>query len=331
MATFTPFMQGSEAQSIISNYLGGGYASSPNVNTAGQFRNPLYDLRTVQEGLGELDPSADFPNPQLDFSAENAPVDPCPEGFMLVDGVCQPIVEFGQSAYDEQRDDNNNVEERPYYSIDAMKNLSDEEFLDYMTSGVLGNSLLGYLPSKGTQVTMKPNLMPPLFKLAFGGQDKLRKDFMMSELMKRGYFTGNFDKNQNPIFDIANKNVNTNVGGIESMLPQNVLGQPVTDVFGDTYQQVVNQDGNTGYTFTSGTPLPAVSQQTQGGVNYGTGRGGTSNNQGTVVVNDNVISSPPAVSYTNNEGQGTHQAGGGVPNPHTDTGFSGGNKYFRFF
>ena len=212
-----------------------------------------------------------------------------------------------------------------------MKNLSDEEFLDYMTSGVLGNSLLGYLPSKGTQVTMKPNLMPPLFKLAFGGQDKLRKDFMMSELMKRGYFTGNFDKNKNPIFDIGNKNVNTNTGGIESMLPQNVLGQSVTDVFGDTYQQVVNQDGNTGYTFTSGTPLPAVSQQTQGGVNYGTGRGGTSNNQGTVVVNDNVISSPPAVSYTNNEGQGTHQAGGGVPNPHTDTGFSGGNKYFRFF
>ena len=331
MATFTPFMQGSEAQSVINDYLGGKLETKPNVNTAGKFRNPLYDLRTVQEGLGELDPSADFPNPQLDFSAEDAPVDPCPEGYMLVDGVCQPVEQFGQSAYDEQRDDNNNVEERPYYSIDAMKNLSDEELLDYLTSGFLGNSPLGYLPSKGSQVTMKGGFMPPAFALAFGGQDKLRKDFMMSELMKRGYFTGNFDKNKNPIFDIGNKNVNTNTGGIESMLPQNVLGQSVTDVFGDTYQQVVNQDGNTGYTFTSGTPLPAVSQQTQGGVNYGTGRGGTSNNQGTVVVNDNVISSPPAVSYTNNEGQGTHQAGGGVPNPHTDTGFSGGNKYFRFF
>ena len=31
---------------------------------------------------------------------------------------------------DENRDDNN-AEERPYYSIDAMKDLSDEELLDY--------------------------------------------------------------------------------------------------------------------------------------------------------------------------------------------------------
>ncbi len=328
---FSPFMQSSQAQTVINDYLDGKMEPVTNVNSAGNFRNPLFDLRTEQELAGELDPSALYPNPQLDFSATDAPIDPCPEGYMLVDGVCQPVEQFGQSAYDEQRDDNNNVEERPYYSIDAMKNLSDEELLDYLTSGFLGNSPLGYLPSKGSQVTMKGGFMPPAFALAFGGQDKLRKDFMMSELMKRGYFTGNFDKNKNPIFDIGNKNVNTNTGGIESMLPQNVLGQSVTDVFGDTYQQVVNQDGNTGYTFTSGTPLPAVSQQTQGGVNYGTGRGGTSSNQGTVVVNDNVISSPPAVSYTNNEGQGTHQAGGGVPNPHTDTGFSGGNKYFRFF
>ena len=113
MATFTPFMQGSEAQSVINDYLGGKLETKPNVNTAGKFRNPLYDLRTVQEGLGELDPSADFPNPQLDFSAEDAPVDPCPEGFMLVDGVCQPIEQFGKSVYDAQRYDNNNAEDPP--------------------------------------------------------------------------------------------------------------------------------------------------------------------------------------------------------------------------
>jgi hypothetical protein len=215
---FTPFMQGSQAQGIINDYLDGKLNTTPNVNSAGNFRNPLYDIRTEQEKAGTLDPTAQFPNPQLDFSAPtDTPVDPCPPGFMLVDGVCQPIEQFGQSAYQEDND-RDDPEERPYYSIDAMKGLSDDDFLDYMTSGVLGNSLLGYLPSKGTQVTMKPNLMPPLFKLAFGGQDKLRKDFMMSELMRRGYFTGNFDKNQNPIFDIGNKNVNTNVGGIESQL-----------------------------------------------------------------------------------------------------------------
>ena len=275
MATkFTPFMQGSEAQSVISDYLGGKLNSTPNVNSAGKFRNPLYDLRTVQEGLGELDPSADFPNPQLDFSVPDTPVDPCPEGFMLVDGICQPVEQFGQSVYDEQRDDNN-VEETPYYSIDAMKDLSDDEFLDYMTSGFLGNSLLGYLPSKGTQLTMKDGFMPPAFKLAFGGQDKLRKDFMMSELMKRGYFTGNFDDNKNPIFDIGFKNVNTNVGGIESQLPANNMNEPVTDVFGDTYQQIYNSGtGDTGYSFTPNNPsLPNVEQETQSGVKYGAGRG----------------------------------------------------------
>jgi len=299
MATFTPFMQGSEAQSVISDYLGGKLNTKPNVNSAGKFRNPLYDLRTVQEGLGELDPSADFPNPQLDFSAEDAPVDPCPEGYMLVDGVCQPVEQFGQSAYDEQRDDNN-AEERPYYSIDAMKNLSDKELLDYLTSGYLGNSLLGYLPSKGSQVTFK-GTMPNMLSLGLGAlglnDSALRKDFILSELMKRGYFTGNFDDNKNPIFDIANKNVNTNVGGIESALPQNVQGQPVTDVFGDTYQQVVNQDGNTGYSFVSGTPLPPESQQTEGGVNYGTGRGGTRDNQmtgGGIIINPTV--QPPQMT-----------------------------------
>ena len=277
---FTPFMQGTEAQSVISDYLGGKLNTKPNVNSAGKFRNPLYDLRTVQEGLGELDPSADFPNPQLDFSAEDAPVDPCPEGYMLVDGVCQPVEQFGQSAYDEQRDDNN-AEERPYYSIDAMKDLSDEELLDYLTSGYLGNSLLGYLPSKGSQVTFK-GTMPNMLSLGLGAlglnDSALREEFILSELMKRGYFTGNFDKNKNPIFDIANKNVNTNVGGIESQLPANVAGEAVTDVFGDTYQQVSNDNqGNIGYTFTPQNPSPSVSQQTQGGVDYGLGRGTSGN------------------------------------------------------
>ena len=108
----------------------------------------------------------------------------------------------------------------------------------------------------------------------------MRKNFIKDELTRRGYFTGNFDKNQNPLFDIGSKNVNTNTGGIESLLPQNVQGQPVTDVFGDTYQQVANDgQGNTGYTFTSGTPLPTPRTA---------GRGGTSSNQmtgGGIIIN----------------------------------------------
>ena len=106
MATFTPFMQGSEAQSVISDYLGGKLNSKPNVNSAGKFRNPLYDLRTEQENLGTLDPSALYPNLQLDFSVpEEEIIDPCPEGFMLVDGICQPVEQFGQSLYQENNND----------------------------------------------------------------------------------------------------------------------------------------------------------------------------------------------------------------------------------
>ena len=279
MATFTPFMQSSEAQNIISNYLGGNYAASPNVNTAGVYRNPIFDLRTEQEAAGTLDPSALYPNPQMDFSVqEDVTVDPCPPGYQLIDGVCQPIETFGQSSYDPSGRTDNDPEERPYMSIEDMENASDEELLDYLKSGFLKNSLLGYLPSKGTEVTLGMGKLPPLFQLAFGGQNQLRKDFILSELMKRGYFTGNFDDKNNPIFDIGNKNVNTNVGGIESQLPANVAGEAVTDVFGDTYQQVSNDNqGNIGYTFTPQNPSPSVSQQTQGGVDYGLGRGTSGN------------------------------------------------------
>ena len=52
----------------------------------------------------------------------------------------------------------------PEAEIYTFTDLSDDEFLDYMTSGFLGNSLLGYLPSKGTQLTMKDGFMPPAGK-----------------------------------------------------------------------------------------------------------------------------------------------------------------------
>jgi len=106
MATFTPFMQSSEAQNIISNYLGGNYAASPNVNKAGVYRNPIFDLRTEQEKAGTLDPSALYPNPQLDFSVqEDVTVDPCPSGYQLIDGVCQPIEDFGKKDLGGEKDD----------------------------------------------------------------------------------------------------------------------------------------------------------------------------------------------------------------------------------
>jgi hypothetical protein len=293
MVEFVPFGVSKTAQDIINEHL-----NTPKTPSTDVFRNPYYDLRTEQG----LPADALYPNPLLDTTpSTDVPVDPCPPGYELIDGICQPIEKFGQSAYQEKNDDNNQ-EERPYMSIEDMKNASDKDLLDYLTSGFLKNSALGYLPSKGSQVTLGMDMFSPLLQATFGKQNELRKEFILNELMKRGYFTGNFDENQNPIFDIGQKTTNpmlfnsltgsTNEG-IESMLPANT-GGAVTDVFGDTYQQVYNSGtGDIGYTFTSGTPLPAVSQQTQTGVNYGTGRGGTSDNQmtggGNVIIGGNAF------------------------------------------
>jgi hypothetical protein len=110
--TFTPFMQGSQAQGIINDYLGGKMNATPNVNKAGMWRNPIFDIRTEQEKAGTLDPTALYPNPQIDFSVEDDPVDPCLPGYQLIDGVCQPIEEFGKSLYDEGNGNDNQGDTR---------------------------------------------------------------------------------------------------------------------------------------------------------------------------------------------------------------------------
>ena len=189
---FSPFMQGSEAQGIISNYLGGGYASSPNVNTAGQFRNPIFDIRTQQELAGELDPSALYPNPQIDFSVQEPPPDPCQEGFMLVDGVCQPVETFGESSYSEreQSDYEKRLEEENQLylpSDEEIANMTDQEYLDNLISrGWLKNSMLGYLPSKGGVLDLRTGKMPGYFQTIFGGLQKAKRDKMLAELNRRG-------------------------------------------------------------------------------------------------------------------------------------------------
>ena len=194
--TFTPFMQGSKAQGIINDYLSGDLNSTPNVNSAGNFRNPFFDLRTEQENAGTLDPSALYPNPQLDFSAEDEVVDPCQEGFMLVDGVCQPIETFGQSMYDEQKDDRDDPEQRPYMSIEDMKNANDYELLKYLDDG--------FIKGDNYKATIGGSFMPSQFQLFFGKQNEMRRNFIMDELTRRGYALGTQDKNKNQQFNLGN-------------------------------------------------------------------------------------------------------------------------------
>jgi len=287
---FTPFMVGTQAQNIINDFLDGKLTTSPNVNSAGKFRNPKYDIRTEQEKAGTLDPTADFPNPQIDYSSvPDTPVDPCPPGFMLVDGVCQPVEQFGQSAYDENRDrDDNQEEPRKYYSIDAMKDLSDEELINYLKDGWLKNSPLGFLDSKGSQVTLGGQWMPWQFGLIGGEQNQMRRDAMDIELRRRGYFTGQYDDNYNPIYDLNQE-------------PNVFLTPPAT---------------------TNEAEVPYYDGSTNGSYGSGEDFGG-----GNVVISPNNPNNNNVVNYTGNEGQGTSQSGGGVANPHTNTGFSGGNPF----
>ena len=203
MATFTPFMQSSEAQKIINNYLGGGYAASPNVNTAGVYRNPIFDLRTEQEKAGTLDPTALYPNPQLDFSV---PVDPCPLGYELIDGVCQPIEQFGQSPYQPDNQGNNdNTEEVLTFSEEEYNKMKRDPNNPYgagieldkweVDEDEFGNKVYKY-KDKGFR--------PTLFGIGdviFGGnaRRKRRFDEAVDTILGQTMATNFFGQNNNPL------------------------------------------------------------------------------------------------------------------------------------
>ena len=203
MATFTPFMQSSEAQKIINNYLGGGYAASPNVNTAGVYRNPIFDLRTEQEKAGTLDPTALYPNPQLDFSV---PVDPCPLGYELIDGVCQPIEQFGQSPYQpDNKGNDDNTEEVLTFSEEEYNKMKRDPNNPYgagieldkweVDEDEFGNKVYKY-KDKGFR--------PTLFGIGdviFGGnaRRKRRFDEAVDTILGQTMATNFFGQNNNPL------------------------------------------------------------------------------------------------------------------------------------
>jgi len=84
-------------QAIIDAYRAGEMAS-----TAPQY-NPIYDIRREQIKAGELEEGARFPLPQLDTTPTEEETteetfDPCPPGYQLIDGVCQPDSMFDQGG-----------------------------------------------------------------------------------------------------------------------------------------------------------------------------------------------------------------------------------------
>ena len=193
MNEFVPFGMSKTAQDIITEHL-----NTPKTPSTDVFRNPNFDLRTEQG----LPSDALYPNPLLDTTPPtDAPVDPCPPGYMLVDGICQPIEQFGQSAYDEQRDDNPDAPPREYYSIDDMKKMDDYEFLNYLTGAG------AYMTGKNGQYTLNDPANFGLFTMGidklFGNNRQLRNDFMREKLNELGYsFTNN--KDGGPVYNLQN-------------------------------------------------------------------------------------------------------------------------------
>jgi hypothetical protein len=91
-------------QAIIDQYTKGAY-NAPYQSmdyTPSPYYNPIYDIRTEQIAAGELPEGARFPKPQLETAPTETPTeetfDPCPPGYQLIDGVCQPDTMFQQGG-----------------------------------------------------------------------------------------------------------------------------------------------------------------------------------------------------------------------------------------
>lgn len=67
---FTPFLMSPARQTILNKF--NENVAQYNTNSAGNYRNPIFDLRTEQEQAGELDPNALYPNPIFDTKVDSA-------------------------------------------------------------------------------------------------------------------------------------------------------------------------------------------------------------------------------------------------------------------
>lgn len=253
MINFVPFGESKKAQDIITEYINKPYEKPSAIN-------PNYDLR---------EPGQEFP--PLNPPVQTTPVvdDPCPPGYQLIDGVCQPIEQFSpETNYADQNDDGKSfeeerAEERPYFDIEGMAELSDDELIDYLKQGYLSNSALGFLPSKGSLVSVK-GTPPSQLGFALGllglNDSAMREQAMNNELRKRGLFSGQFNESGDPLYD----------------LNQTPIENPLFVTPATTNEADVSYGGN--------TPVGDAGGSYGGGEDFGGG-----NYQGNVVMNNQQI------------------------------------------
>ena len=237
MVEFTPFQQSSLFNTIAG---GGGTPIGP---------VPM-NLPKATPYVWDTDPTVPVPDtPEGDFDMGVF----CSNPANLNHPMCSN--KQGDSDYKKRMEKEN---KRDYFSIDAMKDLSDEKLINYLKDGWIGNSKLGFLPSKGNLVTVNNSMLgSPLMKLAFGKQDKMRRDFMIEELTKRGFLQST-DEDGNATFNInpqlykknldkavnqmifRHDNENDNVPSVSS---DGILSfQPVDRTGGEYYQKTRPSD-----------------------------------------------------------------------------------------
>tara|TARA_R100000805_G_scaffold138_1_gene215 strand:+ start:597 stop:1496 length:900 start_codon:yes stop_codon:yes gene_type:complete len=137
------FMQSQKAEKIIADYLDKPYEKPPAIN-------PIFDLR---------EPGQEFPplNPPVTVDPD---IDPCPAGYQLIDGICQPIDEIGGGSFVENttgdgfEDTDTRTESQKMFD-DMKKDTSNmfgaTNFMDKYEIGEdeFGNPLFQFDPKKG--------------------------------------------------------------------------------------------------------------------------------------------------------------------------------------
>ena len=167
MVEFTPFQQ----SSLFNTIAGGG--GTP---------------------LGAVPMNLPKPTPYVWDTDPTIPVPDTPEGDFDMGVFCSNPANLNHPMCSNKQEDSDyekRMEEenkRDYFGIKDMKNLDDESLINYLKDGWIGNSKLGFLPSKGDLVTVKkPMVTSPLMSLLSSKQSKMRRDFMIEELTKRGF------------------------------------------------------------------------------------------------------------------------------------------------
>ena len=181
-----PFMQSSIAQEIIQNKLV--ERNTPtSINSAGMYRNPIYDTRTIQEQAGELDPSARFPNSIINTFNEtraneaSTEVPNCDQLYPGEGRVYDPVLKacvLPEVATDEANTSDGNQDQPTKDELNYLRMSKDltqpfgaSNFLeDYVTQGLGEGTFLKFDP---TTNRFGEGVLNPFLNVGLGAIDTL--------------------------------------------------------------------------------------------------------------------------------------------------------------